>query len=250
MSWNHIMGYVSTAALFIPVALIILLRMYNNKSLLALLVYYSIALVCNLMTENIITPTASIVKFAGYSNNFLDAPLTLFYLLYFTRSQALRKKILYGIMGFIAFEVVAVAILGINLQAITLVLGPGIVVILSLSIRFFIQQIEAVVQHGKSPGKALMIASTLFSYGGFLILYLFFFVFKTNDTKNTFLVFYLVSTFASALLSAGLLFEKKRFRELAELKIARKELSLLYPDEKPTVPKETAGSLEDEEELI
>ncbi|HVZ55945.1 MAG TPA: hypothetical protein VG870_04750 [Chitinophagaceae bacterium] len=250
MNWNLTMGYVSTAAQFVPVALILILRMYKNRSLLALLVYYSIALLSNLMQENILPVPPGVLHFVSYANNFLDTPLSLIFLLYFTHTARFRRTMHITLGVYLAFEIVTILLFGFQKIAVTIILGPGFALILILSIRFFIRQIEAVVQHDKAPGKALMIASTLFSYGGFFIVYLFYFVFQTKDTENTFLVFYLVSTFSSALLAIGLLVEKKRFRELAELRIARKELSMLYPDEKPATPKETAGSLEEDEELI
>jgi len=51
------------------------------------------------------------------------------------------------------------------------------------------------------------------------------------------------------LICIGLIIEKKRFRILDELKTAREELNMLYPNEKILFPKETAGSLEDEDQF-
>ena len=65
--------------------------------------------------------------------------------------------------------------------------------------------------------------------------------------EDAFLVYFFVATISSILVSIGLVIEKKRFKVLDELKTTRKELSMLYPNEKIIFPKETAGSFDEEE---
>jgi len=92
-----------------------------------------------------------------------------------------------------------------------------------------------------------MVTSALFAYGCFSIIYVFWYVFETPYVEDAFLVYFFVATFSSILVSIGLIMERKRFKALDELRTTRKELSVLYPNEKFIFPKETAGSFEEEE---
>jgi len=241
------MGYVSSLAMLLPVAIIAYLQLYKNRSLLVLMIYYIITLIFNLSSEGIISISPALLRNLGFFNNIMDAPLMLIYLLYFTKSESLRKKIHITVLSFLAFEIAVTVIFGINTKTITIILGPGIALVLLFTGRFFVEQVKASVIQNKPAGKALMAASGLFAYGCFFIIYLFWYVFETPNVEDAFLVYFFVATLSSVLVSIGLIIEKKRFRVLDELKTTRKELSMLYPNEKIIFPKEKAGSLEEDE---
>lgn len=247
MSWVQIMGYISTVTLVLPVTLILSLRLFKNRCLAFLMVYYTSTLLYNMMTEKIIDLPQTYIKGFGIFNNLLDIPLALLYMLYFTKSAGLRKKMHIGIIAFLVFEIFAVIFFGFSKDAITIIMGPGILLIVTLSFNFFIEQVKDVIQYGKGSGKALMAASTLFLYGCFFIIYIFWYVMRTPDIQNAFLVYFFVVTLSSILMTIGLIMEKQRFKKLDELKTTRKELSMLYPNEKIIFPKEAAGLLGEDE---
>jgi len=247
MNWNQTMGYVSSFATLLPIAIIAYFQLYKNRNLLVLMFYYIITLVFNMSSEQIINLPPSVIKNIGFFNNILDAPLMLIYLLYFAKSESLRKKIHITILSFLVFEVAVTLFFGITSTTITIILGPGILLVLLFTSRFFVEQVKIVVQQNKPAGKALMATSALFAYGCFFIIYLFWYVFETPNVEDAFLVYFFVATISSILVSIGLVIEKKRFKVLDELKTTRKELSMLYPNEKIIFPKETAGSFDEEE---
>jgi hypothetical protein len=249
MTWVQIMGYISTVALLLPVALILSLKLYKNRSLVFLMLYYLSAFIYNLMTEKLIDLPQPYVKGFAVTNNLLDVPLTLLYLLYFTKSTTLRKKIHVAILSFAAFEILTTIFFGFSKDTVTIIMGPGILVVVGFSFAYFIDQIKAVIQFGKPPGKALMSASTLFLYGCYFIIYIFWYIIRTPDKPSAFLVYFFVVTLSSLLMSIGLIMEKKRFIMLDELNTTRKELSMLYPNEKILFPKQAARSLEDDEQF-
>ena len=92
MSWVQIMGYISTVALILPVALILSLKLYKNRYLAVMMVYYFSTLTYTLMSEKIIDLPDLYVKGFGIINNLFDVPLALLYMLYFTKSAGFRKK--------------------------------------------------------------------------------------------------------------------------------------------------------------
>jgi len=236
MTWNSVMGIVSSVALFCPVFFILVLRMGAYRTFPALLFYYAGVFVYNLMTEQYITARKEVVLHWGLINNLLDTPLMLTFLVYFSTSAAFTKRIKILIGAFLLFEILVLAFIGLNTSAITVILGPGILILCGLFMYFFIRQTKITLMHRKGTGKALISAALLFAYGCFGIIYLMYYVFKTPFVDDTFLVYFFVVTFSSLLVTAGIIIEEKRIRKLNELKITRRELSDMYANEKKAVP--------------
>jgi len=136
----------------------------------------------------------------------------------------------------LAFDTIVVIWGGFNVSILTIVLAPGLVAVLTFCLIFFVRQTKITIVHQKATGKAMIVSSLLFAYGCYSIIYLIFYVFKTNDIANTFLIYFFVTTFSSLLMCAGIILEKKRIRKLVELKVVRKELSSLYNEPKTTIP--------------
>lgn len=244
------MGVISSLALLLPVILLLAFRLGRYKAFPVLLTYYFLLFSYNLMTEGYIKANDDVIYYMGLSNNLLDAPLMIWFLSYFSTSQAFIKKMRLLIAFFIGFEIVVLSIKGINTEAITIILGPGILIILSLALYFFLKQAKIAISHGKATGKALITASLLFAYGCYGIVYLIYYVFKAHIEKNgtvseqyvadTFLVYFFVTTFSSVLMCTGVIIERRRIKKLNELKVTRKELSAIYTNTKTAAPLRTA----------
>jgi hypothetical protein len=246
MTWNSVMGLISTLALFLPIFFIIILRLQRHRSFTALLIYYSTIFTYNLLTEGYIHVNKEVAVYWGLFNNLLDAPLMLYFLTYFSTSKILLRRMLQVIAAYLLFEIIIVAFKGLNVDTITVTLAPGLAITFGYCLFFFVHYGKHSIINRKSTGKAVIVSSLLFAYGCYTIIYLMFYVFKAHlDQANhirqqylddTFLVYFLVVTFSSLLMSAGLLIERKRIQKLAELKVTRKELSSIYADTKKTTP--------------
>jgi hypothetical protein len=243
------MGIISTAALFLPIVFILALRMSRYRTFPLLIVYYTTAIINNFLGEGYIAASNDTVKYWGLVNNLLDAPLMLLFLIYFCTSPIQARRMRVVILSFVIFEVVIVLLRGVTKEAITIILAPGLAIVFSFCLYFFIRKAKNAVTHRKATGKALIIASQLFAYGCFAILYLMFYVFQTHlvDGKlntqyleDTYLVFFFVTTFSSLLLCVGIIIESKRVQKLSELKITRKELSQIYDGTEKAAPLRTA----------
>ena len=239
MTCNSVMGFISSLALFLPIFFIIALRIGSYNSFPALLVYYIFVLFYNLFTEGYIKVNPDFKHYWGLSNNLLDAPLMLMFLTYFSPSLSLTRRMKYMILLFIIFEAVVILLRGFNIGALTIILGPGLLIVFSFCLYFFIRQSRIAVTHRKALGKSLMVSSLLFAYGCFTIIYLLYYVFKTNHVADTFLIYFLVTTFSSILMCTGIIIERKRVQKLNELKLTRKELSHIYKETKTTPPFKT-----------
>lgn len=240
MNWNSIMGIVSSLALFLPIFLIMVLRLGVYKSFPVLVIYYAMVLIYNLMTEGYIQANTDVVRLWGLGNNLLDAPLILLFLTYFSSSVVFTRRLKILIFLFLVFELSVVLLVGFNIGAITIILGPGIFIVFALCLFLFVRQSKIVITNRKSMGKTLITASLVFAYGCYGILYMLYYVFKTPYIADTFLMYFLVTTFSSLILCTGIIFERKRIQQLFEVKKARKELHAIYKDTKTAVPLRTA----------
>jgi hypothetical protein len=240
MTWNSIMGVISTLALFLPILLILALRLGAYRSFPILIIYFTIVFLNNLMNEGYIHSNADVVYFWGISINLLDAPLMLLFLTYFSPSVAFSRRLIILILSFLVFELTVVLLFGFNVRAITIVLGPGILIVFALCLLFFIRQAKIVITNRKAMGKILIASSLVFAYGCYGIIYVLFYIIKTPMIADTFLLYFIVVTFSSLFLCTGIIFERKRIQKLFELKKARKELHDIYKDSKPSAPFRTA----------
>jgi len=240
MNWNTVMGLVSTIALSIPIITILATRLTSYRVFPALLAYYIVVMGYNLLTEGYVNVSPAFIRYYGITNNLLDAPLILTFLTYFSTSTALTRKMQIITAVFAGFELVVLAIFGFTVKTITITMGPGLLLVLAFSGMFFFRQTRITIMHQKATGKALMIAAILFAYGCFSIIYIMYYLLKEQNVADTFLVYFMVSTFSSLLMSAGIIIDRRRVKKLAELKVTRKELSDLYGENKTAAPLKTA----------
>jgi hypothetical protein len=232
------MGLASTIALALPIITLIISRLGWYRSLLALLAYYAIALTYNLITLGYVNISKESAFYFGTVANLLDAPLILLFLSYFSKTASYRKKLITLTYCFIGFEIIVLVIYGFSVKTSTVILAPGLAVILVLSILFFIHQVKIAVVYQKAVGKAIMITSLLVAYAGYAFVYAVYYLIEQPYKNDARLIFYLITIITSIPMAIGVFFERKRVRHLAELRTTRKELKAIYGEDNtaPSVP--------------
>lgn len=250
MNWNSIMGLVSSFALAGPILLILILGLARYRSFPVLLLYYCSVLAYNLITERYISVSSNIEQNWGYINNLADAPMLILFLSYFSPSKIFTQRLRLLAASFILFEAIVISVVGFNLNAITIIIGPGLLIVCGLCMFFFIRHTKQAIENRKATGKAMIVTSLLFAYGCYFIIYLLYYVFKAQNDANgvaneqyvndTFLVYFISTSLSAFLMCIGLVVEQKRIRKLKELMVTRKELSSLYTETKRAVPLRTA----------
>jgi hypothetical protein len=228
MTLNFLAGAAATTALFVPVLLVLYGRLFKNGSLLALFTYYLLAGLYNAMTLEAIPVSPVFLQNSAVVFNYLDTLLMLLVLLFFCNTPNKRRMVLYAFFLFAAFEAVIAFLYGLNVDSSTYILGPGTLLILSLSMFFFAQYGKLTVVKGKGRGKTLMLVSLLFSYGCFLVLYYLHYLLKTPAVADVFFIYYIVTFIATVVMSLGLVWVIKRTREINERQTTRKELALFF----------------------
>lgn len=240
MNWYSVMGFISSFALFIPILLMLVLRLAPYRTFPALFLYYSSIFFYNLLTEGYIHADKQLIYYWGIINNLLDVPLMMIFLTYFSPTKNYAKRMHWFILAYVAFELVIISVFGLSIKAITIILGPGIIMVAVFCMLFFGRNAKIAIEFKKCVGKSFIAASLLFAYGCYLMIYFIFYIFRTKYVDDTFLLYFMASTFSAIFMSIGLYYEKKRVKKLQELLITRKELSEFYKHEKKAVPIRTA----------
>ncbi len=245
------MGRVSSLALAGPVLLILLLGLGRYRSFPYLLAYFTTVFIYNLITEHYIPVSRATEYYWGMANNLADTPLMILFLTYFSTSRTFTRRMQILAAGYLLFEAIVVSVIGLNTEAITIIMGPGLSISIGLCLYFFIRNTKLAIEKRKATGKAVIVTSLLFGYGCYFLIYLLYYVFKAHIDANgqvnlgymndTFLVYYISATLSAFLMCVGLLIEYRRVRKLRELRITRRELSVIYTTEtKRAVPLRTA----------
>lgn len=228
MSFNLIAGAAAVVALFVPVLLILAGRLYTNRSLLVLFVYYLFTGVYNLMDLDVIPATALFKRHAGVAFNYLDTPMMLVVLLFFCNQKWKRNLVLLALALFMVFEIIIAFRFGLAVQSSVYLLGPGTVLILLLSIFFFSHYGKICIVQGRGLGKTLMLVSIIFFYTSFLILYYLHYLLHTPAEADEFLIYYISVFIAAVVMSTGLVSIIRRARAIREWQLTRKELALFF----------------------
>ncbi len=228
MNPNTILGIVAAIAFLLPALIILSSRLLINISLLSLVIYFLLVTFYILMSENILLVNKEVQRNFAVINNYLDVPLMLTAMLMFCTEKWKQRLIITTIIGFAAYELMIFFQYQLQPVSSKYIMGPGIVLILLYSLYLFINNIKNTIVQGKGVGKTLMITSILFAYGCDFLVYIFAFVQRTSNRGDVFIIYYLASIIFSVLMSAGLIWVKKRLREIKEVQTTRKELHVFF----------------------
>ncbi len=227
MNANTILGIISAIAFLLPPLIIVYFRLFN-LCLIALAIYFFGVFAYNLMSENIITVAADIKRNLGVITNYLDVPLILVFMLMFCVEKWKQKLILSLLIVFVVYELTIFHYYQLTPLSSKYIMGPGILLVMIISIYFFILNIKGTIIKGKGIGKTLMASGVLFAYGCYSLVYTFAYIVKTPNRADVFTIYYAASIIFSMLISVGLFWVKKRLQEIKEVQTTRKELSVFF----------------------
>lgn len=228
MSLFHWMGLFSTIALSAPIIILLISRLAWYRSFPALFVYYVLVLSYIIILLGYVNVGDTFMQQLGVINNLLDAPLMLLFLVYFGKTASFRKKMILVAAGFIVFEAIVLVLYGFNSTSTTIVLAPGLILVLTISSLFFAHQVKIAVVYHKAVGKAVMVASLLFAYAGYCFVYVVYYLIKPVYKDDAHLVYFLITFCSSIVMATGIFMERKRVNQLAEIKTTRRELKAIY----------------------
>ena len=213
-NWLYWLGLFALLSMLMPVTLI-LLKKKLNAGFVALSVYFIMVFIYNLAYLFFPKLPIQAMRVMAVVTNMLDAPLMLLFLMHFTLSETIRKRIRISIVLFALFEIAIVILYGYAKKSITIFSGPGLLLVLYFALRLFSRKVRVSTTQKVDVAKIMMISGILFAYGIYFMLYLFFYVLNTPNKEDALLIYYLASIIAAILLSAGLVKEKERVRKVS-----------------------------------
>ena len=228
MNLNAILGVLCAIAFLMPALIILSSRLLINISLIALVLYFLQVMTWTLMAEKVILVDKEVQRNLGIISNYLDVPLILTSMLMFCTEKIKKRFVITAIITFLTYDLIIFFQYKLSPLSSKYILGPGIILVLFFSLYFFVNNIKNTIVQGKGVGKTLMITSILFAYGSYFIVYLFTYVQKTSARNDVFIIYYLTSIIFSAVMSAGLIWIKKRLREIKEVQTTRRELNVFF----------------------
>lgn len=228
MSLFSLMGLLSTIAISLPIIMLLVTKLALYRSFPALFIYYFFVLSYLVLLLGYVDLGTDFKYYFGVLCNFLDTPLMLLFLAYFSKTIFFRKKMMKITFGFLAFELLMIGVYGFNVRSATIVLAPGLLLVLIISLLFFSHQVKIAVVYHRAVGKAVMVASVLFSYVGFGFVYTVYYIIQPVYKNDAHLVYFLITIFSSAIMTVGIFIERKRVNQLSELQTTRQELKAIY----------------------
>lgn len=228
MSLFYLMGLISALALSVPLIMLLITKLAWYRSFPALFIYYLFILGYIVLLLGYVDLGDNFMYYLGVLNNFLDTPLMLLFLVYFGKTIYYRKKLIIAALAFVAFEILMIAIYGFDLKATTIILAPGLLMVLAISLLFFVHQVKIAVVYHRAVGKAIMVTSLLFAYVGNSFVYMVYYVIKPAYKDDAHLVYFLITICSSIIMATGIFFERKRVSQLTELQTTRQELKAIY----------------------
>lgn len=228
MRWNALLGGTSTLLYLLPIVFLITWRLYCNRSLLALLIFFTVSFLDNLISEGWLPVSINLRRDFHTLSSYLDAPLMLIVLLFFCIQQWKRQMILITLAALLIYEISVATVFHFSARSVKMVLGPGILVILLFSFLFFLQQVKQTITRNRRSGNTVLNAAILFAYGCYALLYVFYHLLQTTAVEDVFLLHHITSIIFCISATTGLYYVRQKAKELEDLKITRKELALFF----------------------
>jgi hypothetical protein len=202
-NWIYWFGLITIACMLLPIVAV-LIRQQFSVSFMALLVYFSLTFLYNLLFIAFPDFPRDIRRFIGIANNFLDVPLILIFLKYFCTSERVKKMLNISLISFVLFELIVIAINGFSVKAISIFEGPGIILILAFSFHFFTRYVKRAFSQKGEISKTLLVSGVLFAYSIYFLVFLFYYVLKTPHQADALIVYFFASLVSSVLIAIGL----------------------------------------------
>ena len=230
-NWYHLIGIIHACTLFLVLIVIAWKKLFFQKSFLALFINYLVTFIYALILLNTVHVSHSLRENFGLINTLTDIPLILFFLTYFVSSSVLSKTIIKSILLFALFEIITVIVLGVGKKAETVILGPGILLVLFYSVSAFVPQVKAAIDRRRETGKAFMITSVFFAYCCYSVVYLLFYIFESRHQADVIAVYHLASLLSAILMFIGLILEvNKQVRDDHSSSPKKRDANIKFPD--------------------
>lgn len=200
----------STFTLLLPILAIAYKRSMWHSSMVALLVYYIQFFFFSLVTNGYLSLPGTADSLLSFSHIVFDLPLVLLFSQYFTEDEAVKSKIRYGLVAWLAMGILITAVNGLSGRTITLLMGPGLLLADVVCMGFFLKYIKAAIHQKAETGKAFMAGSLVFLYGCYSLMFFLQYILHAATDLEIYFLFQISTMVSAVLMTIGILLNRKR----------------------------------------
>ena len=204
-NWESILGAGSILLLFVTIVLLLINYKEGRLYFLALAFYLAQIVFLNMLSTKIITVSPGSRYYFGIWNNLLDLPLMLMFFQYFAKDDKTRKLLLYITGAYIIFDLVIYLVMGMTIPSLTIIIGPGLLIVTAFSFYFFVEYLKKAIMKRKETGRAFLSGAIVFAYLCFTLIYILFYLMKSNYVSDIYTIYYITFIIFSTCLITGLL---------------------------------------------
>lgn len=138
--------------------------------------------------------------------NLLDTPLILLIFFYAAPGRSHKKHLLQVLLLFIALELSLVSWKGYNFISSAMIIGAGLLLVLSYSITGLVQYMKKMEHTPFENSMVFFYAALLFAYGSFTIIYIFIGIHPNNfiNNRDSLLLYYISLLLSTVITCIGL----------------------------------------------
>jgi hypothetical protein len=203
-NWDDLLGAASSMLLFVTILLLLLNYKEGKFYFLALAFYLLQIMFLNMVSAKILHISPEFQYTFGVWNNLMDLPLMLLFLQYFSKDKKTTKLIWYISGLYILFDLVIYLIMGMTNTSLTIIIGPGLLIVTGFSFYFFVDQLKTAIITHKETGKAFMTGAIVFAYLCFNLIYIMFYLMKSSHTRDIYTIYYITFITFSLCLIIGI----------------------------------------------
>jgi hypothetical protein len=225
INWDAILGAGSIMLLFIAIVLLLVNFKEGKYYFLALAFYLAQIIFLNMLSAKFLTVSPHLKYYAGIWNNLLDLPFMLLFFQYFTKDRKTSRLLRNITVIYIVFEIVVYLFLGLTLDFLTIIIGPGLLIVTGFGFYFFVEHLKTAITDHKDTGKAFMSGAIVFTYLCFTLIYILYYVMKSDYIMDIYKIYYITFIIFSTCLITGLLLitPSKRPKGMRDIK-SKKEI--------------------------
>ena len=199
------MGVVSIVLMLVTIVLLLLNFKEGRYYFLALAFYLSQVTFLNLDSTRVFAIPDSVRGNVVFFHSFLELPTLMIFFLYFAKDQMIRKLILYIIGAYIVFDLVICFTMGLTDNTLTVIIGPGLVLITGFGFYFFVGHLKQAISKRKETGKAFLTGATVFAYLCFTLIYILYYLMQSPYLYDIYAIYYSTYIIFAVFLITGLL---------------------------------------------
>jgi hypothetical protein len=211
----EIVSVAAVLSYFVPLVLVLARKLWRDSFFLLFAVYWSIGGIVN-GCDVIPGVSRQVCYNIGVFYNIIDIPIILSILYYTTTSPFMKRMLPFATAAILCMEVIGLATMGYNFDALKYALGAGIVAVLTVVITEIIRYMQNMEQTNRQNAGMFIYAAVLFEYATFIVIYVFDYYVESYETEDSYLIYYFSTLGAILIASCGYLLYKAVGNERAK----------------------------------